>query len=111
MEVQSLASDMNLLGAMDTADQIKHLDAKIFMLVHDSIVAIVKDEHVEEYCAILRKNTQMDRGCSIKGAPIGVDQEIAQDYSFFDEKSDGTKTKFEEYYQFNENGELMRMKK
>ena len=83
-EVQSLASDMNLFGAMDTANEIKakDLDAKIFMLVHDSIVALVKDECIEEYCEILKKNTQKDRGCSIPGFPIGVDQEIGQDYSF-----------------------------
>jgi DNA polymerase I-like protein with 3'-5' exonuclease and polymerase domains len=83
-EVQSLASDMNLFGAMDTANEIKAkgLDAKIFMLVHDSIVALVKDECVEEYCEILKRNTQKDRGCSIPGYPIGVDQEVGQDYSF-----------------------------
>ena len=83
-EVQSICSDVNLLGAIDTANEIKakKLDAKIFMLVHDSIVGIVKDEDVEEYCEILKRNTQKDRGCSIKGAPIGVDQEIGQDYSF-----------------------------
>lgn len=69
---------------MDTANELeaKGLDAKIFMLVHDSIVAIVKDECVEEYCEIVKRNTQKDRGCSIPGAPIGVDQEIGQDYSF-----------------------------
>ena len=83
-EIQSLASDMNLFGAMDTANEVKAkgIDAKIFMLVHDSIVALVKDECVEEYCEILKRNTQKDRGCSIKGYPIGVDQEIGQDYSF-----------------------------
>jgi DNA polymerase I-like protein with 3'-5' exonuclease and polymerase domains len=83
-EIQSLASDMNLFGAMDTANEIKskNIDAQIFMLVHDSIVALVKDEYVEEYCEILKRNTQKDRGCSIKGHPIGVDQEIGQDYSF-----------------------------
>jgi DNA polymerase I-like protein with 3'-5' exonuclease and polymerase domains len=83
-EVQSLASDMNLFGAMDTANEIKAkgIDAKIFMLVHDSIVALVKDECVEEYCEILKRNTQKDRGCSIPGYPIGVDQEVGQDYSF-----------------------------
>ena len=52
------------------------------MLVHDSIVALVKDEHVEEYCEILKRNTQKNRGCSIPGCPIGVDQEVGQDYSF-----------------------------
>jgi len=83
-EIQSLASDMNLFGAMDTISEIKskNIDAQIFMLVHDSIVALVKDECVEEYCEILKRNTQKDRGCSIKGHPIGVDQEIGQDYSF-----------------------------
>lgn len=95
-EIQSIASDMNLLGAMDTAQEIaaKKLDAKIFMLVHDSIVALVKDEAVEEYCEILRRNTQKDRGCSISGCPIGVDQEVGQDYSF---------GKFDKQYQLSGN--------
>lgn len=83
-EVQSIASDVNLLAAMDTANELeaKGLDAKIFALVHDSIVAIVKDGDVEEYCEIVKRNTQKDRGCGIPGSPIGVDQEIGQDYSF-----------------------------
>lgn len=86
MEVQSLASDMNLLGAIDTANECKRkgLDASIFMLVHDSVVALVKEDQVEEYCEILRRNTQADRGCSIPNAPIGVDQDIGDDYSFGD---------------------------
>lgn len=85
-EVQSLASDINLLGAMDTADQCNQqgLDAKIFMLVHDSIVAHVREDQVETYCQILRENTQRDRGCSIPGSPIGVDQDVGDDYSFGD---------------------------
>ena len=84
MEVQSLASDINLLGAIDTANEVKRkgLDASIFMLVHDSIVALVKDDCVDEYCEILRRNTQKDRGCSIPMSPIGVDQEVGTDYSF-----------------------------
>lgn len=88
-EVQSLASDVNLLGAMDTWDECQKLglDAKIFMLVHDSIVAHVHKDHVEQYCEILKHNTQRDRGCSIPGTPIGIDQDIGDDYSFgsFDE--------------------------
>ena len=52
------------------------------MLVHDSIVALVREDQVEEYCEILKRNTQKDRGCSIPGSPIGVDQEIGDDYSF-----------------------------
>ena len=86
MEVQSLASDMNLLGAMDTANECKQkgLDAHIFMLVHDSVVALVREDQVEQYCEILKRNTQRDRGCSIQGAPIGVDQDVGDDYSFGD---------------------------
>ena len=95
-EVQSLASDMNLFGAMATANEVKAkgLDAHIFMLVHDSIVALVKDECVDEYCEILKRNTQQDLGCSIPGFPVGVDQDIGQDYSF---------GHFEEVYELREN--------
>lgn len=80
--IQAPASDINVLAVIDLLPRIKHLDAKVFMLVHDSIVAIVKDEHVEEYCVILKEVTQKDRGFSISGYPIGVDQEVGQDYSF-----------------------------
>ena len=95
-EVQSLASDVNLLGAMRTANEIsaKGLDAKIFMLVHDSIVALVKDEDVVEYCEILKRNTQHQWGCEIPNTPIGVDQDIGDDYSFGD---------WEKFYEFNGN--------
>lgn len=83
-EIQSLCSDINLLGAMDTQDECKKekLDAKIFMLVHDSIVALVREDLVDEYCKILKTCTQKDRGCSIPGTPIGVDQDVGDDYSF-----------------------------
>ena len=83
-EVQSICSDVNLLGAIDTADELKrkNLDARIIMLVHDAIVGVVKNEIVPEYCEILKRNTQKDRGCSIPGCPIGVDQEVGKDYSF-----------------------------
>jgi DNA polymerase I-like protein with 3'-5' exonuclease and polymerase domains len=95
-EVQSLASDVNLLGAMRTANEIsaKGLDAKIFMLVHDSIVALVKDEDVVEYCEILKRNTQHSWGCEIPNTPIGVDQDVGDDYSFGD---------WEKFYEFTGN--------
>jgi DNA polymerase I-like protein with 3'-5' exonuclease and polymerase domains len=95
-EVQSLASDVNLLGAMRTAAEIsaKGLDAKIFMLVHDSIVALVKEECVDEYCEILKRNTQHEWGCEIPGTPIGVDQDVGDDYSFGD---------WEKFYEFTGN--------
>lgn len=93
-EVQSLCSDINLLAAMDAARELKQrgIDGKIFMLVHDSIVGLVKDEQVKEYCEILQRNTQKDRGCSIPGCPIGIEQEIGKDYSF---------GKWDEYYKFD----------
>jgi DNA polymerase I-like protein with 3'-5' exonuclease and polymerase domains len=82
--VQSVASDINLLAAIDMNRELKKslLDAKIIMLVHDSIVAVVKEEHVEKFCELLKKCTQKDRGVSIRNCPIGVDQEIGDDYSF-----------------------------
>jgi len=100
-EIQSLCSDINLLAAMDSAKEfIKNkLDAKIFMLVHDSIVCIVKDEHIEQASKILQECTQKDRGCSIKGSPIGVEQDIGEDYSF---------GKFDEVYRL-ESGSLSRI--
>jgi hypothetical protein len=52
------------------------------MLVHDSIVAEVKESDLEEYCRLAKLYTQKDRGVSIKNCPIGVDQEIGKDYSF-----------------------------
>lgn len=95
-EVQSICSDVNLLGAIDTANEIKErkLDARIIMLVHDSIVALVKDEDVPVYCEIVKRNTQKDRGCSIPNCHIGVDQEIGTDYSF---------SKFEKQYAIVDN--------
>lgn len=84
-EVQSLASDINLLAAIDTANEIKSkkLDAHIFALVHDSIVALVREDLVDEYCEIVARNTQKDRkGSNISGFPIGIDQEVGTDYSF-----------------------------
>jgi DNA polymerase I-like protein with 3'-5' exonuclease and polymerase domains len=96
--VQSVASDINLIAATELNKAIKvyGLDAKIIMLVHDSIVAVVKDEHVQQYCDIAKTITQKDRGVSIPGCPIGVDQDVGQDYSFghFEEVYGTT---FEEY--------------
>lgn len=69
------------------------------MLVHDSIVAEVREDQVAAYCEILQRNTQRDWGCSIAGCPIGVDQDIGDDYSF---------GKFEEYYGLSE-GTLARI--
>ena len=81
--VQSAASDINLLGAIDTHRTVKQrkMKSRIFALVHDSILAEVPENEVEEYSDILKKCTQMDRGLSISGAPIGCDFDVHDDYS------------------------------
>ena len=81
--VQSVASDINLLGGIDMQKYIvkSGMDAKIFALVHDSILAEVREDLVDEYSAKLKECIQRDRGCSIPGAPVGCDFEIGEDYS------------------------------
>ena len=84
--VQSVASDINLLGAIDTHNQLKNMpwgsEANIFALVHDSILAEVSETAVDSYCYLLRECVQMDRGLSIPGTPVGCDFDIGDDYSF-----------------------------
>jgi DNA polymerase I-like protein with 3'-5' exonuclease and polymerase domains len=82
--VQSAASDINLIGAFEAHEELKVADmkAKIFALVHDSILAEVPDSEIESYQAIVAKCVQRDRGLSIPGSPIGVSFEVGQDYSF-----------------------------
>lgn len=88
--VQSLASDINLAAAIDMQRDLNSsgLDASMFMLVHDSIVGMVREDQLEVYKQMLARNTQKDRGFSIAGFPIGIDQSVGQDYSFgsFDKK-------------------------
>ena len=81
--VQSVSSDINLLGAIDMQKHIiaTGMDAKIFALVHDSVLAEVKEEEVEEYSAKLKEVIQKDRGLMIPGAPVGCDFDVADDYS------------------------------
>ena len=81
--VQSAASDINLLGAIDMSAFIKsqRMKSKIFALVHDSILAEVPEDEIDFYCEMLKKFIQMDRGISIPGAPVGCDFEIGDDYS------------------------------
>ena len=82
--VQSAASDINLLGAIDMGAWIKanNKGARIFALVHDSILAEVPEDEVDEYMLKLAEFVQMDRGLSIPGVPVGCDFEIIhQDYS------------------------------
>lgn len=81
--VQSAASDINLLGATEANQIVKNrkLDANIFALVHDSVLADVALDDVEEYSSILRECIQRDRGIYIPGSPVGCDFDIGDDYS------------------------------
>ena len=89
--VQSTASDINLLGAIDMNlwIQASGMDAKIFALVHDSILAEVREDQVDEYKNKLGEFIQMDRGVSIPGVAVGCDFEVGDDYSM---------TKFDKMY-------------
>jgi DNA polymerase I-like protein with 3'-5' exonuclease and polymerase domains len=81
--VQSVASDINLAGAIDMHNYVKKhsLKAKIFALVHDSVLAEVPEHEVDHYCKKLKGFMQFDRGVYIEGCPVGCDFDIADDYS------------------------------
>ena len=81
--VQSAASDINLLGAIDMQDFIQQnsMKSRIVALVHDSILAEVPEDEIEVYSDNLQRLIQRDRGIYIPGAPIGCDFEIGEDYS------------------------------
>lgn len=80
--VQSVASDINLLGAVDAHKEIKRrgLRANIFALVHDSIIGEVHKDDLDEIKTLLRDSIQKDRGIGIPGCPIGVDFEYGPSY-------------------------------
>jgi DNA polymerase I-like protein with 3'-5' exonuclease and polymerase domains len=82
--VQSIASDINLLGAIDAHNVLKDLPFKadIFALVHDSILAEVEEDAIDAYSVVIRECVQKDRGISIPGSPVGCDFDIGDDYSF-----------------------------
>lgn len=92
--IQSASSDSLLVGVMDADDEImrRGVDAQIVALVHDSIVAIVKEDQVDVYNEIIdrcvqakRYNGWDDKPLEIPGAPIGIDSDSeeggSRDYS------------------------------
>lgn len=89
--VQSPASDVNLLAGIEMQEYIKrwNMGARIFALVHDSILAEVPEHEVDKYIEKLKEFIKTDRGLSIPGCAIGCDFEVGDDYSF---------GKFEEQY-------------
>jgi DNA polymerase I-like protein with 3'-5' exonuclease and polymerase domains len=78
--VQSVASDINILGVVDLIKWIEdndYIDAiKPFTVVHDSIVSEVREDLVDDYIKNARRCIQTDRGLSIPNCPIKVDFEI-----------------------------------
>ena len=82
--VQSVASDINLLGAIDAHNLLKELPFKadIFALVHDSILAEVEVDAIDSYKTIIRECVQKNRGLSILDCPIGCNFDVGDDYSF-----------------------------
>ena len=81
--VQSVSSDVNLLAAIKMQKFIvkNNMNAKIFALVHDSILAEVPDEEIDLYSSKLTEFIENSE-LSIPNCPIGVDIEIGQNYAF-----------------------------
>jgi DNA polymerase I-like protein with 3'-5' exonuclease and polymerase domains len=86
--VQSVASDINLLGLVDAMKWVKdnNYQKEIipFTVVHDSIVAEVREDLVELWATNMRKSIQVDRGISIPNCPIDVDFEVGPSWGELD---------------------------
>ena len=78
--VQSVASDINVMGVIDLVKWIEDNnyleDIKPFTVEHDSIVSEVREDLVDEYIKNAKECIQRDRGLSIPGCPIKVDFEV-----------------------------------
>ena len=78
--VQSVASDINILGLIDLIKWIDENnyqnDILPFTVVHDSIVAEVREDLVDFYISKTKEFIQKNRGCSIEECPIGMDFEV-----------------------------------
>ena len=89
--VQSVASDINILGLIDLIKWIDdngyENDILPFTVVHDSIVAEVKEDLVDLYISKTKEFIQTDRGCSIPECPIGMDFELGESWGELDEVS------------------------
>jgi DNA polymerase I-like protein with 3'-5' exonuclease and polymerase domains len=51
-----------------------------FTVVHDSIVAEVREDLVDTWAQNMRKSIQIDRGISIPNCPIDVDFEVGNSW-------------------------------
>ncbi len=86
--VQSVASDINLMGFMDAVDWIwdnGYQDSILpFTVVHDSVVAEVRDELIGPWSTNLIKFMQVDRGIMIPNTPIKVDIGVGETWGTLD---------------------------
>ena len=82
--VQSVASDINILGLIDLVKWVEDNGyddvIKPFTVVHDSIVSEVREDLVLLYIENARRCIQTDRGLSIPNCPIKVDFEIGDSW-------------------------------
>lgn len=90
--VQSVASDINILGLIDLFkwidDNNYQKDILPFTVVHDSIVSEVREDLIPEYIKHARECIQIDRGLSIPGCPIKVDFEIGPSWGELEDEND-----------------------
>jgi DNA polymerase I-like protein with 3'-5' exonuclease and polymerase domains len=82
--VQSVASDINVLGLIDLITWVESSGyddvIKPFTVVHDSIVSEVREDLVPLYIENARRCIQTDRGLSIPNCPIKVDFEVGDSW-------------------------------
>ena len=85
--IQGASSDLLLRAviALDKQCNSTGIDAEIVALVHDSIVAIVKEEDVEIYSTLAKSLMEHDIGLNIEGAPMTLEADSeeggSRDYS------------------------------
>jgi DNA polymerase I-like protein with 3'-5' exonuclease and polymerase domains len=90
--VQSVASDINVLGLIDLINWVEGSGyddfIKPFTVVHDSIVSEVREDLVPLYIANAKRCIQADRGLSIPGCPIKVDFEVGPSWGELEDEKD-----------------------
>ena len=81
--IQSVASDTNLLAGIDMQKYIRDngMEAYIFGLVHDSILAEVREDLVDEYKQKLHEFVVQDRGLKLANVDIVTDFNVGDDYA------------------------------
>lgn len=87
--VQSVASDINILGLIDLISWINEQgyekDILPFTVVHDSIVSEVREDLLDEYITNAKRCIQTDRGLTIPNCSIKVDFEVGTTWGELEE--------------------------